>query len=59
MNEHMTRKQLTSRMVEEIDRNLKQAFDDMATAPVPERFAELLDQLKQAEAAKRGTGDDA
>ncbi|SMX48710.1 NepR family anti-sigma factor [Maliponia aquimaris] len=59
MTEQMTRKQLNARIVDEIDRNLKQAFDDMATAPVPDRFAELLEQLKQAEARKREIGDDA
>ena len=49
MTKHMTRKQLNSRMVEEIDRNLRQAFDDMAQQPVPDRFTDLLAQLKAAE----------
>jgi len=33
---------------EQIDENLKRAFEDMANAPVPDRFAELLDQLKNS-----------
>ncbi|MGR3469115.1 MAG: NepR family anti-sigma factor [Shimia sp.] len=33
-------------MVEEIDHNLKQAFDDVASEPIPDRLKDLLAQLK-------------
>jgi hypothetical protein len=56
MTKHMTRKQLNSRVVEEIDRNLRQAFDDMAQQPVPDRFTDLLAQLKAAEDKKNSGG---
>ena len=56
MIKHMTRKQLNSRVVEEIDRNLRQAFDDMAEQHVPDRFTDLLAQLKAAE-EKKNSGD--
>lgn len=48
----MTRKELNSRIVDEIDRNLRQAFEDTAHQPVPDRFTDLLDKLKAAEKAK-------
>lgn len=58
MTKHMTRKQLDSRVVDEIDKNLRQAFDDMAQQPVPDRFTDLLAQLRASEdKAKRG-GDE-
>lgn len=31
----------------EIDENLKKAFDQLASEPVPDRFTELLKQLKE------------
>lgn len=34
----------------EIDENLKRAFDQIASEPVPDRFTELLKQLKEKEA---------
>lgn len=33
----------------EIDKNLKRAFDEVASQKVPDRFAELLEQLKNQE----------
>jgi predicted N-acetyltransferase YhbS len=33
----------------EIDRNLKQAFEELAEEPVPQRFAELLQRLRNGE----------
>lgn len=42
----MTAKPPKSSVVEEIDRNLKQAFDDVANEPVPQRFSDLLKRLK-------------
>ncbi|WP_291728977.1 NepR family anti-sigma factor [Leisingera sp. F5] len=34
----------------EIDENLKRAFDQIASEPVPDRFTDLLKQLKEKEA---------
>ncbi|WP_323771452.1 NepR family anti-sigma factor [Antarctobacter sp.] len=53
----MTRKKINSRIAEEIDKNLRQAFDDMAEQPVPDRFTELLAQLKAAETPRKGGGE--
>ncbi len=48
-----------SRVVEEIDRNLKQVFDSIANEPMPDRFAELLDRLKTGDTSvAKGTTDD-
>lgn len=43
---------------EEIDRNLKRAFDAAAEEPLPERLTSLLDRLRSAEkkpSADRGS----
>jgi len=55
----MTRKQLNSRITQEIDRNLKQAFDDTANQPVPDRFTDLLAQLRAAEQSDSDRHNDA
>jgi len=48
-----------SEVDEQIDENLKRAFEDMANAPVPDRFAELLEQLKNsAPDAQNGVNTD-
>lgn len=57
MTEQMTRKKINSKIAEEIDRNLRQAFDDMAEQPVPDRFTDLLAQLKAAETPRKGGGE--
>ena len=36
-------------MQTEIEKNLKQAFEQVAQEEVPDRFANLLDQLRDAE----------
>ncbi|WP_264213925.1 NepR family anti-sigma factor [Leisingera thetidis] len=41
------------RVADHIDRNLKKAFDDLATDPLPERFTDLLGQLREAERHKK------
>ncbi|MEL7253955.1 MAG: NepR family anti-sigma factor [Pseudomonadota bacterium] len=43
----MTQNRPKSSIESEIDDNLKRAFDEIAAAPVPSRFTDLLDQLKQ------------
>ncbi|MGP6087388.1 NepR family anti-sigma factor [Antarctobacter jejuensis] len=58
MTNQMTQKKLNSRIAEEIDRNLRQAFDETVQEPVPDRFMDLLSQLKAAEDKGKG-GDNA
>jgi len=48
MNQHTPRPSLSS----EIDANLKRAFDEMSKESVPDRFVELLSQLRSAEQAQ-------
>ena len=55
---YMKPKQPKSRVVDEIDRNLKEAFEDIANEPIPGRFADLLEQLKSGTAPGKDGGDD-
>lgn len=48
----MTQNSNTSRTQREIDENLKRAYDDMIKQKVPDRFTDLLAQLKNAEASR-------
>ncbi|WP_323777154.1 NepR family anti-sigma factor [Leisingera sp.] len=41
----------------EIDENLKRAFDQIASEPVPDRFTDLLKRLKEKEADKTRVPD--
>ncbi|MGR3492946.1 MAG: NepR family anti-sigma factor [Shimia sp.] len=43
----MSQKPPRSSVVEEIDQNLKQAFDTVANEPIPDRLRDLLAQLKE------------
>ena len=42
----MTRAKRTSSVDNTIDENLKRAFEDVASEPLPSRFTDLLEQLK-------------
>lgn len=53
----MPKKELSSKIDEEIDRNLKRAFDSIASEALPPRFTDLLDQLR-AQDAKAANRDD-
>lgn len=56
----MTREPKTSRVDREIDANLKRAYEDVINQEVPDRFTDLLAQLRAAEAGRgRGSGNDA
>ncbi|MEL6646193.1 MAG: NepR family anti-sigma factor [Pseudomonadota bacterium] len=46
---------------EEIDQNIKRAFDDLVNEPLPDRFTTLLDKLKaqHADASDRDKRDGA
>jgi hypothetical protein len=50
----MTRAKRTSSVDTTIDENLKRAFDDVASEPLPSRFTDLLEQLK-TEGAPKGS----
>lgn len=56
MSHHSPRSSLT----DEIDANLKRAFDKISEEKVPDRFSDLLSQLRSAEQAKgrEGINDD-
>lgn len=45
-------------IVEEIDRNLKKAFGQLAEEPLPDRFADLLAQLRAVDSKKEGGAND-
>lgn len=47
----------TSRLRDEIDANLRRAFDDVVNDDIPDPFTDLLSQLRQKEAKLRETGD--
>lgn len=49
----MTQDKKTSRTQREIDENLKRAYDDVLNQKVPDRFTDLLAQLKKAETTKK------
>lgn len=49
----MTQNKKSSRTQREIDENLKRAYDDVLNQKVPDRFTDLLAQLKKAETTKK------
>ena len=62
MGEKMKRADKTSSMADEIDKNIKRAFDEVVNEELPSRFTDLLNQLKAQDAEKSGgseTSDDA
>ncbi|MGR3760266.1 NepR family anti-sigma factor [Roseobacteraceae bacterium NS-SX3] len=58
MTQHKADSKASERAGREIDQNLKRAFDQMASEPVPDRFTDLLKQLREKESGKSGTGTD-
>ncbi|MFV1443232.1 NepR family anti-sigma factor [Phaeobacter sp. JH18-32] len=51
MEKHKATEKRGDAIEREIDSNLKKAFDTLASEPIPDRFANLLDQLKAKGAA--------
>ncbi|WP_223423055.1 NepR family anti-sigma factor [Tateyamaria pelophila] len=41
---------------QEIDRNMKRAFEELLQEPVPDRFADLIERLRQEETTPPGSG---
>lgn len=50
-DDHMTQTQKKARLQDEIDQNLKRAYDDVLKEDVPERFTQLLDKLRARDAS--------
>ncbi|WP_299045769.1 NepR family anti-sigma factor [uncultured Tateyamaria sp.] len=50
----MARQTRKADVAAQIDANLKRAFDDLASEPIPDRFTDLLNQLRTGGGA---TGD--
>lgn len=46
-------------MDQEIDENLRRVYSDVVAAPLPERFTQLLDKLREQERedGEKSTGD--
>ncbi|MEO0390170.1 MAG: NepR family anti-sigma factor [Pseudomonadota bacterium] len=55
----MAQKKRPSKIEQEIDQNIKRAFDDIAEQELPSRFTDLLNQLRAQDAPDaRGNGND-
>lgn len=54
----MAGKDTPSKVEEEIDKNLKRAFDDIAQQELPSRFTDLLDQLRAQDSTPNGQEGD-
>ncbi len=52
----MTRNTNTSRIEAEIDRNLRRAYDDVVNEDVPDRFTQLLNELRAKDSQSNGNG---
>ena len=53
----MKQERRTARLSEEIDANLKRVYGDMLDESVPDRFTDLLAQLKEADAAAKSKSE--
>ena len=53
----MSRSNRNSRIEQQIDQNLKRAFDEVANQDLPSRFTDLLSQLR-ARDAQSASGED-
>lgn len=49
----MTKKRRNPKVDQQIDENLRRVYSEAAEEPVPDRFTQLLDQLRQQETAKK------
>ncbi|PRY73295.1 NepR family anti-sigma factor [Marivita geojedonensis] len=48
----------TSSLEQEIEANLKRAYNDVVNQQVPDRFTQLLDQLREADKSSAESKDD-
>lgn len=51
----MANKRRTSSLDQQIDENLRRVYSDTANEPLPDRFTQLLDQLRKQERDKSGS----
>ncbi|MBM7069926.1 hypothetical protein IU397_20350 [Actibacterium sp. 188UL27-1] len=58
MNTHSKIAKEQSEVDRQIDDNLKLVFDQLASAPVPDRFSDLLNKLRAADEGTSQKGDD-
>jgi hypothetical protein len=54
----MTAKRTTSEVDQQIDENLKRVYDDVLNEAVPDRFHDLIAQLKDADMARQSERKD-
>jgi hemerythrin-like domain-containing protein len=50
----MAQKKANNDMDRQIDENLRRVYQDAAKDPVPDRFAQLLEQLRQQDEGQSG-----
>ncbi|WP_439124021.1 NepR family anti-sigma factor [Marivita sp.] len=48
----------TSSLEQEIEANLKRVYDDVAKQEVPDRFTQLLNQLRESDKSTTGEAND-
>nr|WP_306113387.1 MULTISPECIES: NepR family anti-sigma factor [unclassified Roseovarius] len=53
----MTKKRRNPQVDQQIDENLRRVYSEAANEPVPDRFTQLLDQLRQQEKSKTADQD--
>ena len=50
----MANQRRTSKLDQQIDENLRRVYSDAANEPLPDRFTQLLDQLREQERQRSG-----
>ena len=53
----MSKKRRNPKVDQQIDENLRRVYAEAAEEPVPDRFRQLLDQLRQQEQSKQADED--
>lgn len=54
----MTKERRNSKVGQQIDENLRRVYAEAAEEPVPDRFTQLLEQLRQQEKSKKADGNE-
>lgn len=54
----MPAKRTKSKVDQQIDENLKRVYDDMLKEDVPDRFMDLIQQLRQSDGSRSPAGPD-
>ncbi len=53
----MTKKRRNTKVDQQIDENLRRVYSEAAQEPVPDRFTQLLEQLREQEQSKQADAD--